>query len=153
MSDVLALTEMPELEADTLELRQMRTEELVLVTESSRVNDECIALQLHLSDEPKDLKVTAANGEQYQLVLLRGPAAKDIDGMPEDQDEDPVSDLEQKGEARNDEMADKEQDMDRALQDDVVEDEDQEQGCEVLLSSDEELPNLGLEAIEQDPAD
>ena len=29
MSDVLALTEMPELEADTLELRQMRTEELV----------------------------------------------------------------------------------------------------------------------------
>ena len=55
----------------------------VLVTESSRVNDECIALQLHLSDEPKDLKVTAANGEQYQLVLLRGPAAKDIDGMPE----------------------------------------------------------------------
>ena len=77
---------------------------------------------------------------------LEGPVDQAAVAELQDQDEDPVSDLEQKGEARNDEMADKEQDMDRALQDDVVEDEDQEQGCEVLLSSDEELPNLGLEA-------
>ena len=37
-----------------------------------RRDKSCVALQLHLSDEPERLQVTASNGERFQLLLLKG---------------------------------------------------------------------------------
>ena len=50
-----------------------------LITEASQVQGDCIALQLHLSAEAENLKVTASGGAQFRLVLLKSDKPDDND--------------------------------------------------------------------------
>ena len=54
-----------------------------LVTDSKHLNDDCVALQLHLSEESSSLRVTAGNDEQFRLVLLRGAGSVPSGHIPE----------------------------------------------------------------------
>ena len=55
------------------------------MTEAKQIKRDksCVVVQLHLSDSPEDLQLTASDGVRYRLALFKGTRASSGDTLPE----------------------------------------------------------------------
>lgn len=112
------------------------------VSEASKVNKHCIAVELNISEEPEELTLTAGNGTVYRLMLL-GTEIIPSDQVP--------ADIDLPASARK--MAENQkEDQVPCLEDEDVEDEGQEEHAEIGFGvefdaaplEDEEAPMMEL---------
>eukprot|EP00435_Cladocopium_sp_Y103_P048767 s531_g14.t1 len=125
---------------------------------------DCIALKLYLSDDPVQLGIESATGEQFRLVWLKQEGAsssspvpevlnhpaseKDLPSLPKDKHaEEECDDAGDDDEVVMSEAAIREQDDQRYdIEQDVPSDEENHSDLAVLLDSDEDLEPFSLPA-------